>query len=1430
MGRSAGAASGGAIRYGAWLWAGAALLVSLTGAAGARAQPMDPARVPPELRPWVPWVLDALGDELCPAVDGQAVCAWPGELELELGESGGEFRHHVVTDRAVRVALPGSKKQWPSGVEVDKEKAVVLDAGDRPAVLLPKGAHVVRGVFAWRALPEVLPLPADVARVSLTVDGRPVESPRRTEDGGVWLRAAGAGATEPEKLEIEVFRRVDDGVPLHVVTHLRLRVAGPARDIRLEGALLEGSVPLGLQSGLPARLDPSRALVVQVRAGEHEIELAAHYAKPPARLVLGQRRAPWPEQEIWVWAPDAKLRAVELTGVPDTDPARTNLPTEWRKLRAFAVQAPAALGLTTTRRGEPDPAPNELRLHRVLWLDLDGQGYTVRDHLEGRMSRSWRLDLLRGRLGRVSVSGDAEDAGDQLLTVDAATGKPGVELRTGAFGGDMGLVAEWRIDGATRELPAVGWSEHAQSVSTELRLPPGWQLLGASGVDEVPGGWLSSWNLFDVFLVLLVALATARLGRRSWGVVALLALVASHGEPDTPGYVWLALLGLMGLLEILPRGRWRTLARVAWLGTAAALVVMTVGFCVGQARAALFPQAADASVERRLVAGDEMNLRSSTVATTRNEIQAHADSEVAEEEGKSTRAKAGEARYALRGPAPAEAGLIPGVKDVAGKQAALRQDPQAVIQTGPGLPTWDWASWRLGWSGPVDRDHTFRLWLLSPPEAAALSILRAALMGLLAFLLLRRSRAGAEPPPRAPKAGAAPGARLAKGGAPAIGLAVAAATLLSGAVARAEVPSKEVLDDLKSRLLRKAECEPDCVAVSELRLSLAERQLLLRAEVHAGAIASYQLPGPASVWVPRAIGVDGKPSYAVALLSDGFLHLRLGPGRHEVELAGPVGADELTLTPGTPPHRVSVQAAGWEIDGLNEDGRGEGSLRLTRKAGPEPGGGESARADLGLAPWLEITRSIEVGVSWTVATTVRRVSPTGTPIVARLPLWPGEEVTQAGLLVDKGELVLSLGRDDKELGFRSSLRPREKLDLRATEGKPWSEIWTLRCGPVWHCSSAGLAPVEHQRAGRYEPVFRPWPGERIELAFRRPAPAEGQSLTIDEARLTLSPGTRLARARLEVRLRTSTGGMHALRLPAEAQIQGLAVDGEACPIPMDPREVSVSLRPGGQRVVVQWQQPGGLGLFFRAPEVEIGGQAANARLEIELPADRWLLWAGGPRWGPAVLFWAYLLLLVAAGLAAARLPHSPLRSWQWILLGLGLTQVPVVVALVVASWFFLLAYRKRWLVARPALYDLGQIGVAFWTLLFAICLVAAVYAGLALRPDMQVAGAGSTDTLLAWYADRLGGALPRPWVFSAPSWAWRLVMMAWALWLAFSLVRWLPWAWDAFATGGLWRSVPRKARPRPQAAGAAAPQPAQAAQGAQEPPPDPPGAGDVLGV
>jgi hypothetical protein len=171
------------------------------------------------------------------------------------------------------------------------------------------------------------------------------------------------------------------------------------------------------------------------------------------------------------------------------------------RLPAYLV-APGAPKLVERRRGDADPAPDELALERTLWLDFDGRGYTAHDAITGRLSRGWRLEMAEPVvLGRVAIDGR-----DQLITRLPGSTRAGVELRQAS----ANVSADSRIEGAVRELPAAGWAQDFASVQGHLMLPPGWRLLHASGVDHPSPTWLQHWSMLEIFLALITALAVAQ--------------------------------------------------------------------------------------------------------------------------------------------------------------------------------------------------------------------------------------------------------------------------------------------------------------------------------------------------------------------------------------------------------------------------------------------------------------------------------------------------------------------------------------------------------------------------------------------------------------------------------------------------------------------------------------------------------------------------------------------------------------------------------------------------------------------------------------------------------------------------------------------------------------------------------------------------------
>ena len=434
---------------------------------------------------------------------------------------------------------------------------------------------------------------------------------------------------------------------------------------------------------------------------------------------------------------------------------------------------------------------------------------------------------------------------------------------------------------------------------------------------------------------------------------------------------------------------------------------------------------------------------------------------------------------------------------------------------------------------------------------------------------------------------------------------------------------------------------------------------------------------------------------------------------------------------------------------------------------------------------------------------MRRVTPVGAPIALRVPLLPGEAPTRANLVVEKGEVAVSLGGDETEAGWESTLEQAPQVVLRAPEGRPWSEVWQLRCSPIWSCAATGLPPVSRLDEGVFAPEYRPWPGETITVRLAHPQGVEGQTLTIDDVSLEATPGRRLERVRLAATARSSREQPLVLRIPTEAEVQQVTIDGQDRPARPEKGELRVTVPAGRHTLEVRWQQSRGMGVFYGLPRVSFSSPAVNVTQQLTLPPERWLLATRGPAWGPAVLFWPYLVFLLAVALALGRIPASPLTSAQWVLLGLGLSVLPALAALVVA------ALRLRPRPARPAAAAerLGlrrppaprrRMGARrAWASSTSRSTRACSSAPTCRWPAAAAPTRSSAGTPTASPATR-----PATGVLSLPLWLYRVAMLLWALWLAAGLVRGVGPAWRAFTEGGLWRPLPRPTRPLRQIVGA----------------------------
>jgi hypothetical protein len=1076
------------------------------------------------------------------------------------------------------------------------------------------------------------------------------------------------------------------------------------------------------------------------------------------------------------------------------DPQQTNLPEDWKSLPAYRLNNGEALSLKLIRRGDPEPEPDRLSLVRQLWLDFDGGGYTVNDKITGQMTRGWRLETQPVlSLGQATIDGQP-----QFITRLKGIAKPGIEVRRG----QVNVSADSRMERAGK-LSAVGWDQDFQQVNAQLNLPPGWRLFAVGGADNVRDTWLQRWTLLDIFMVLILSVACLRLWDWRIGLLALVTLTLVWHEPGAPRYVWVHVLIAIALVRVLPEGKLANWVRAYRFLAFIALALIALPFFVDQVRNGLYPQlerpwemAAMAQTEATAV---ETPQAVAPAAPPAPAAEADSAADAATMQAESMEAQEGVAGAAPP-PPPAAAPAKPGPRGREfsrelrsamdaprrmAKQAAAPQldeiDPNAKVQTGPGLPRWQWTQVPLSWNGPVQKDQELRIVLLSPLVNFILNLLRVLLIAALA-LGAYRLRSGQT--------------ALRSGPHNAVitlcFISLFSAMFFAPETRADDLPTPALLEQLKQKLLEPARCLPGCANSPRLRLEASPAALTLRQEIHALEDVAVPLPASPGNWLPDTVTIDGKPAIGTVRGPDGQFWLKLNRGLHQVVLAGPLPArDAVQLVLPLPPRRVEAKAEGWRVDGIRENGVPDGQLVLTRLATAQELQGKQALQPSALPPFVQVERTLRLGLEWRVDTRVVRQSPQGSAVVLEVPLLPGESVTQDEVHVVNGKVQVNLAPDVYETTWQSVIDKQPKIELSAPKTNQWTEVWQADVSPIWHLEASGIPVVHHQSAeGRWLPEWRPWPGENIALALTRPEGVAGQTLTIDRTDLRLSPGQRATDATLALTLRSGQGGQHSLTLPEGAQLQTVTIGGIAQPIRQSGQRVTLPLVPGKQEVQLNWRESRGISTLFKTPAVDLGSASVNNDLHATLAQDRWTLFVGGPRLGPAVLFWGVLIVIALVAFILGRTTLTPLKSWQWFLLAIGLSQVPAFSGLIVVGWLFALGARARLKPdAERWVFDLFQIGLVLLSLFALVNLFEAIQQGLLGLPDMQISGNGSSAYALNWFQDRSVSVLPQAWILSVPLLAYRLLMLGWALWLAFALLAWLRWGWGCFSTNGMWRAL-----------------------------------------
>jgi hypothetical protein len=1406
--------------------------------------------LPEALKDWVDWTLsDYDPDKInnpCPFFYnsyGARECVWPASLKINVTKNGGEFKHTITVYKKSWVPIIGSEKLWPQDVKIGDNKAIVIKRNAKPMIMLDKGKYEITGKFMWKDMPESIAMPKETGIISLNIEDKKIDFPDVDATGNIWIRrqsqikpVAAKKSETMDHMEIRAFRHIEDTIPTMVTTYLQLNVSGKHREITLDGALLNDFTPMELSSPLQSRLEENGKLRVQIKPGQWTISVKARANKPFKSLEFNKTDKQWPDDEIWTFEAKNYLRDVEIENVVSIDPTQIDMPQHLKRFPAYIIHNKDKMVLAEKKRGVENAVPDKLNLQRKWILHFDGKGYTVEDNMSGMINKSWRLDMKPGtKLGQVSINNQP-----QLITKLDDKGKEGVEVRLGS----INMKANSRVEGNISDLDAIGWDHDFNSVQGTITLPPGWSVFHATGVDRITPTWVGKWQLLDIFMVMVASIAILKVFGKGYGLVALGALIFVHNElPEISVYA-LIIAGAITLLDVLPTGKFKSFTKFVKLFTILLLVIAVVPFLKDEIRRSLHPQLYNFSYDSYY--SRSLNYNDGGIMQTLN--QAPMMAEEAMDEITSVAADMEYEGTFGSGQVMSKASSIPGYRNdykrkeeprkimiskgnIYAQQNELSMQNKlqnANVQTGFGSSQWYGETIYLSWNGQVDANQKVHLYLLSSNHNMIISFIRVIMLSLLSAILIVT-------PSKLATYSEFLNLNRRKVITAAIAMFVAVSVfmpssayadekniapteissnlksnklMLDANLNNHEIPPEQYLQEMKRKLTEKQEtpprCLPDCVNISRTNATVKGNQLIVRQEIHVEGGEKQNtivvpMPGIASnVWRPDSVIVNGV-NVDAAMFDGTHLRLPLKKGVNNVVITGEISKADANVQLKFPisSGQTSASADGWEVSGVHDNGTADATIQFTKIVKEQPKAKSKelketedtiALTPTTLPPFMIVEREIELGLTWKIRNVVHRITPSSTGAVIEVPLLEGEVVTTPGIKVKDKKAILNLGGNTSYIAWDSVLKEKNHINLVAPQNASWVEIWKLNIGTVWHADISGIPRVSMPQSIQHVFTWHPWPGEKVNLAITRPQGVDGPIKTIDRVDVNIVPGLRSIDTTVKFVLRSSLGTPHTITLPKGSKNHSIKINGKDHPLRIKDNKITFPLTPGKQTIEVSWTDAKGIGTKLITPNIDLGAPSVNIKTNVKMPHERWLLLVGGSKVKPALLMWSMLPLILIISFGLGCIKSIPMKWYHWALLCLGLAQTNLVPVVLTVSWFLAIAYRgKHPAVKNNFLFNLRQLSIVFLTIVVVGCIIGGIAGGLLGSPEMYVTGFGSYRNNLNWYHDLSGNVLPSIWVVSVPILVYRIAMLLWALWLSFSIIKWVKWGWANYSKEGFWK-------------------------------------------
>ncbi|MBL4660005.1 MAG: hypothetical protein JKY19_06595 [Alcanivoracaceae bacterium] len=1326
--------------------------------------------IPDDLKQWQAWVEFKQEFYDCPYYYNQKistkfahVCAWPHALNLSIKDNNAQFNIHWNIIQDSWIPLPGDKHSWPMHVKINQKNQIIQRQNNRPRIYLKKGSYDISGEFSWIKRPESIEIPLEIAGINLSVDENTIDFPQR-KGYGLWLGENNSSKkVESNEIEFEVNRLIIDGHPMRMYVVLNLYVSGNARNEKLGKIANEQLQVTSIDGDVSTYIDKEGYLWAQLKPGQLEISVSFNILDWPSQIPFQAQGEFWPQQEIWAYQDDKNIRITQIKGVQPINPQQSF--SQWDEVPNFLVNSGDVFEVHEQKRGTLNQTA-QLNLYRTLWLSFDGGSFRSTDEIVGDKLGSWRLNGIEGYQLL-----NAKDHDESMLITQSEDGSQGLELHTPEI--YLQVNAEFNPSLLTNISP---WQASFDKIKSDLYLPYGYLPLAASNVDSSRGIWIEKWKLWDIFIVMLLTAFCFKVLGLKTSIAAFFTLILGYHESHMPLIAWANIIIGVALLSIKPNGKIRILIRSYVIISTLALFMVLTPFLITQVRLSIHPQ-----LESRLDSAEFHYSPAKKPARDRNRLEEISQQNIQSYNTANAIAEKKSFSQLADDVEELDSITVTG-SHITNRNLINRYQTGAILQAGKGTPQWRTNPVSLSWDGPISTNQQFKLFLLPPLLRTMWRLLLVfSSIAWLLFVLKKLTRDLSN-------------VKTAK-----ITTALLFLVFFFPTITTAQnYPPNNLLKELHNRLYQEVECKTNCASIEASHVMVNASDLQIQLHYHAFEDVVVDIPYSKD-WRIEKIIINGTIQPA-RIIYKNRPWINIPKGINTVHLIGTI-ADRnnisilFPLTPGS----ITADSKGWQIAGIDNKLLSNNTLQLISTIQDISDSKQTKRTDI--KPFVHVSRFITFDDNWSVITSVNRIASNQGALNLSIPLLKNEHPTEKMQYDSNGEVIISMGPTESSFSWTSRMDRNTEMTLTAADNEYYLETWEILASPQWNINISGVPIVTPTNIidsmnDYFVHIYKPRPGESLLINISRPQAIEGNIVSIESINNHFSIGKRATKSITTIHYRATQGGAFDINLDKKAQVNSVSFDGADSNLTNEDGVISVGFLPGKHKVIIEWQVNQALSSLNTTPMISIAGNYSNIRQKINIPNSRWVLYGYSKGVGPAFLYWGEFLVFTVLAFFLARIAYSPLKFWQWLLLGYAFGTVSWFAFGFISMWLFFVGWKKQQQIITK---DLSAILLQWFSLLLTvitiIVFIASVAFGLLSYPQMGITGQGSNASNLNWFMDVYQNQLPAITIISLPIWWYKGLMLMWSIWVSFSLLDWLQQLLKSFDKSLWWKpskSIPKQ--------------------------------------